>query len=137
MPTRHSDARWEGTLQDGKGTMSFGSGAFEGPYTFASRFEDAEGTNPEELLGAAHAGCFSMHLSGGLTKAGYQPNSIETHADVTIEGGVISIHLKTQADVPGIEDDEFQELANVSKENCPVSKALSATEISLDASLVG
>jgi lipoyl-dependent peroxiredoxin len=136
MPTRNADARWEGTLKDGKGTMSFGSGAFEGSYTYASRFEEGDGTNPEELLGAAHAGCFSMHLSGGLTKAGYAPTSINTRADVTIEDGVISVHLATEAGVPGIEEDEFRELAETSKQGCPVSKALAATDITLDARLV-
>lgn len=135
MPTRTANARWNGTLKEGDGTMRFASGAYEGAYSYASRFEDGEGTNPEELLGAAHSGCFSMHLSGGLGKAGYEPIAIETRADVTIDGGVISIHLTTEAEVSGIDDSEFQELVNASKENCPVSKALASTEITVEATL--
>jgi osmotically inducible protein OsmC len=140
MPARKSDARWEGSLKEGKGTMRLGSGAFEGPYSFPSRFEDGTGTNPEELLGAAHAGCFSMALSGQLSKNETPPESVETTATVHLEpkdGGfaITKIELKTVAVVPGLDDATFQELANNAKTGCPVSKALTGTEITLDATL--
>jgi lipoyl-dependent peroxiredoxin len=113
MPVRTADAQWEGTLQDGKGTMRFGSGAFEGQYSFASRFEAGTGTNPEELIGAAHAGCFSMALSGGLSRAGHPPNRVHTTAKVHLDKGdagfrISTIELETEADVPGIDDAAFQ-----------------------------
>ena len=140
MPARTADARWEGTLTDGKGTMRFGSGAFEGAYSFASRFEEGTGTNPEELIGAAHAGCFSMAFANMLSKAGNPPNSIETTAEVHLEktdaGFSISrIHLTTRGDVPGIDADQFQKTAEEAKAGCPVSRALTGVEISLDATL--
>ena len=140
MPARTADARWEGTLTDGKGTMRFGSGAFEGAYSFASRFEEGTGTNPEELIGAAHAGCFSMAFANMLSKAGNPPNSIETTAEVHLEksdaGFSISrIHLTTRGDVPGIDADQFQKIADEAKAGCPVSRALAGVDISLDASL--
>jgi osmotically inducible protein OsmC len=120
--------------------MSFGSGAFEGSYSVPSRFEQAEGTNPEELLGAAHAGCFSMALSSALSSAGYPPSAIQTSAHVSIDkldtGWTITkIHLITEADAAGIESEEFQSLADTAKQNCPVSRALAGVEISLEASL--
>jgi osmotically inducible protein OsmC len=141
MPTRTANARWEGSLQEGHGTMRMATGAYEGPYSFRSRFEEGEGTNPEELIGAAHAGCFSMALSGDLGRAGYEPESVETTANVHIdkvgEGFKITkIELDTKARVPGIDRDEFQEQAEAAKEGCPVSQALAGTEITLRAELV-
>jgi osmotically inducible protein OsmC len=141
MAVRTADARWEGNLQDGKGTMRFGGGAFEGQYSFSSRFEEGAGTNPEELIAAAHAGCFSMALSNGLAKAGHVPTRVETTASVhldKVEGGfgITKIDLRTEAEVPGIDESAFKEQAETAKANCPVSKALAAVEITLDASLV-
>ena len=142
MAVRTAKARWEGTIQEGRGTMSFGSGAYEGPYSFASRFEEAPGTNPEELLGAAHAGCFSMALSGALTRGGFKPTRITTTAKVhlmKVEAAfaITTIELETEAQIPGIDDAKFQELADGAKKGCPVSKALAGTEIKLTARLVG
>jgi osmotically inducible protein OsmC len=122
--------------------MRLGGGAFEGQYSFSSRFEEGAGTNPEELIAAAHAGCFSMALSAGLERAGHSPNSVETEAKVHLspsDGGfkISRIDLVTTADVPGIEEDAFQQAAQAAKEGCPVSKALSAVEITLAASLAG
>jgi osmotically inducible protein OsmC len=141
MATRTSEAEWKGNLKDGRGTMKLGSGAFEGSYSFASRFEEGKGTNPEELIGAAHAGCFSMALSAGLEAAGYEPKSVHTTAKVHLEKvgdgfAITRIDLNTEADVPGIDDPKFQEQAKAAKEGCPVSKALAATEITLEAKLV-
>jgi osmotically inducible protein OsmC len=137
MPVRSAKALWKGTLREGQGTMSFGN--FEGAYTRASRFESAEGTNPEELLGAAHAGCFSMFLSSTLTKAGYTPTSIATTAQVHLGDGptITLIELDTVADVPGLDDAGLQAAAQESKEKCPVSKALAAVEIMMTARLAG
>lgn len=140
MPKRTADATWKGNLSDGNGVMKLQSGAYEGAYSFRSRFEDGAGSNPEELIAAAHAGCFSMALSGELAEAGYDPESVHTTADVTLrvrENGpsITNIHLTSEATVPGIDDDTFQEHAQAAKEGCPVSKALSATDITLDASL--
>jgi len=142
MPARTATARWEGGLQQGKGTMRLGSGAFEGPYSFASRFEDGTGTNPEELIGAAHAGCFSMALSAGLERAGYTANAIDTSARVQLERAdsgfrISRIELSTTADVSGIDDAAFREQADTAKANCPVSKALAGVDIQLDARLAG
>jgi lipoyl-dependent peroxiredoxin len=143
MPARTANARWEGGLKDGKGNMRLGGGAFEGQYSFSSRFEEGVGTNPEELIAAAHAGCFSMAFSAGLEKAGYSPNSVETEAKVHLspaDGGgfrISRIDLVTNADVPGIEEDAFQQAAQAAKEGCPVSKALAAVEITVDATLAG
>jgi osmotically inducible protein OsmC len=142
MATRKADAVWTGGLRDGKGTVRLGSGAFEGSYSFASRFEEAGGTNPEELIAAAHAGCFSMALSAALGKAGFAPQRIATTAKVHLEKvgeafGITRIELSTDASVPDIDDAKFQEIANQAKENCPVSKALKAVEITLEARLGG
>jgi osmotically inducible protein OsmC len=142
MATRTGSAVWEGTLREGKGTVKLGSGAFEGPYSFVSRFENGTGTNPEELIGAAHAGCFSMALSAGLTKAGFSPKRISTTAKVNLEnvgGGfkITSIELETEAEIPGIEEQAFLEQAETAKKNCPVSQALAGTDINLQAKLVG
>ena len=136
MPTRTSSARWQGTLKEGAGTMALGSGAFSGPYSFVSRFEDGPGTNPEELIAAAHAGCFSMALSNKLSQAGYPPNAVDTTAAVHLEKGAIAqIDLTTRGDVPGIDASEFEKIAEDAKATCPVSKALTGTTITLDASL--
>jgi len=143
MPTRTASARWEGSLTEGNGTMRMGSGAYEGPYSFQSRFEEGDGTNPEELIAAAHAGCFSMALSGELGKAGHDVDSVETEATVHIDKvddgfAIKRIVLRTQAGVPGIDDSEFQEIAEAAKKGCPVSQALAAVDsIELDAQLNG
>jgi osmotically inducible protein OsmC len=133
MPTRTADARWDGTLQEGNGTMRVASGAYEGPYSFQSRFEEGDGTNPEELIAAAHAGCFSMAFAGELGRAGYEPESVETTARVhldKVEGGfgITRIELDTRARVPGIEADQFQEVAETAKRGCPVSRALAGVD---------
>jgi osmotically inducible protein OsmC len=140
MPTRSASAIWEGTLKEGKGKIKLGSGAFEGSYSFASRFERGAGTNPEELIGGAHAGCFSMALANGLTQLGYAPKRIETSAQVAIERigegfKITRINLKTEAEVPGIEEILFLEQAEKAKLNCPVSQALKGVKISLQAKL--
>jgi len=141
MPTRRADARWEGSLQEGKGTMRLGGGAWEGPYSFASRFEEGTGTNPEELIAAAHAGCFSMALAAALGRAGHAPNSVQTtasvHLEKTDEGFRIRrIDLVCEADVPGIDEASFREIADTAKRTCPVSVALGGVdEITLDARL--
>jgi osmotically inducible protein OsmC len=142
MARRQATARWEGSLKEGTGSMAFGSGAFEGAYSFQSRFEEGTGTNPEELIGAAHAGCFSMALSGELGRAGHEPESIETEASVHLtpaDGGgfeISRIDLRTRGRVPGIDAEEFRRHAETAKQNCPVSQALaSVPEITVDASL--
>jgi len=122
--------------------MMFGGGAFDGAYSFSSRFESGTGTNPEELIAAAHAGCFSMALSNMLAQAGHVPESVETEARVDLERGdtgfsITRITLATEASVPGIDEAEFQRLAQAAKEGCPVSRALAATEIVLEARLRG
>src|SRR5437016_14297452 len=108
MPTRTSTANWQGTLKEGAGTMRLGSGAYEGPFSFVSRFEDGPGTNPEELIAAAHAGCFSMALSSALTKAGFTPTSIQTSASVHLNppDGITKIELSTVGEVPGLDEAE-------------------------------
>ena len=140
MPVRTSDAEWNGSLKEGSGRMAFGSGAWEGPYSFGSRFEEAKGTNPEELIGAAHAGCFSMALSGILGKAGHSPERIATTAKVHLEkvgdGFTITrVELKTRGSVPGIDADAFRGHAEEAKKGCPVSRALTGVDISVDAQL--
>lgn len=140
--TRKAEADWNGGIMDGNGKVKLGSGAFEGAYSFKSRFSEDEqtATNPEELIAAAHAGCYTMALSGNLGRAGYSPKNIHTTANVKIEkqgdGFVIpNIDLETEADVDGIEDDEFQKIAEETKKTCPVSQVLSGAEISLKATL--
>lgn len=141
MAERIGTAVWEGSVKEGKGTVALGSGAFEGQYSFSSRFEEGVGTNPEELIGAAHAGCFSMALSGGLGRAGFSPRRVETTATVSLAaaptGGfrISRIALVTTADVPGIDAAAFAEQAETAKNNCPVSQALASVEITLEASL--
>ncbi len=141
MAKRTASAVWEGTLREGKGTVKLGSGAFEGAYSFASRFEEGKGTNPEELIGAAHAGCFSMALAAGLTRAGFSPKRISTTASVSLEKvgeafKITRIELHTEAEIPGLDENTFREQADTAKQNCPVSQALAGTEISLNAKLV-
>lgn len=140
MPTRKAHARWEGSLKEGRGQVDFGNGLFKGAYSFASRFEDGKGTNPEELLGAAHAGCFAMALSLILGKAGFTPDYVDATAHVTVspqDGGfkITKSHLVCEARVPGIGQAAFMQHANAAKAGCPVSQALSGTEITLDAKL--
>jgi osmotically inducible protein OsmC len=142
MPTRQSEAQWSGDLKQGKGTMKVGSGAYEGPYSFKSRMEAGTGTNPEELIAAAHAGCFSMALSAMLSGAGHIPTRVHTVAKVSFDpvpGGfaITKIDLNTEAQVPGLDNAAFQKLAQDAKKGCPVSKALAAVpEISLTAKLL-
>lgn len=140
--TRKAEADWNGGIIDGKGKVKLGSGAFEGAYSFKSRFSEDEqkATNPEELIAAAHAGCYTMALSGNLGKAGYEPKNIHTTANVKIEkqgdGFVIpNIDLEAEASVDGISDEEFQKIAEQTKKTCPVSQVLSGAEISLKATL--
>jgi lipoyl-dependent peroxiredoxin len=140
MIERRADARWEGDLREGRGTMRLGSGAFEGKYSFGTRFEGAPGTNPEELIGAAHAGCYSMALANALAKAGHKPRSIETSAVVHLDKveagfGITTIDLSTRGQVPGIAEAEFQRFAEDAKKNCIVSRALAGVTIRLTATL--
>lgn len=141
MPVRSSNAAWEGGLKGGKGTVALGSGAFQGAYSFGSRFEDGTGTNPEELIAAAHAGCFSMALSAGLERAGHSPEKVATTARVHLDKqdagfAITGIDLDTEAEVPGLSNEEFQKHARQAKEGCPVSKALAAVDIRLEARLL-
>lgn len=141
MVQRTAEAEWRGGLQDGSGSMKLGSGAYEGQYSFNSRFAEGTGTNPEELIAAAHAGCFSMALSAGLGRAGFPPKRVHTTAKATLEKTdsgfqITRIELQTEAEVPGIEEAAFQEQAEGAKKNCPVSRALAGTNISLNARLV-
>jgi osmotically inducible protein OsmC len=140
MPKRKANAIWEGDLKSGKGTVSVESGLFDGRYSFTSRFEEGTGTNPEELIGAALAGCFSMALSADLSNAGYTADEIRTEATVSVEKGeggfaITKIVLDTKAIVPKISMDEFAEVASGTKKNCPVSKALTGVDIQLQAHL--
>ena len=140
MPVRNAIAIWEGNLKKGKGKMKLGSGAFEGSYSFASRFEQGQGTNPEELIAAAHAGCFSMALSMILEQAGFIAEHIHTVARVHIDKAgegfkITTIELDTEGKVPGIDEKTFREKAEAAKKGCPVSMALSGAEIRLQAKL--
>ena len=141
MAIRNAEAVWEGNLKGGKGSVKLGSGAFEGAYSFSSRFEEGTGTNPEELIGAAHAGCYSMALSADLEKAGYTAKRIYTTAQVHFEivdgaATITRIYLDTEAEVPGISESDFLAQAEESKSGCPVSRALGGVEIHLNAKLV-
>jgi lipoyl-dependent peroxiredoxin len=141
MLVRQSEAEWTGSLKEGAGRMRLGSGAFEGPYSFVSRFESGAGSNPEELIGAAHAGCYSMALAAGLGRAGHTPTRIHTVAKVhlgTTEAGpaITQIDLEVQGQVPGLDAAGFQQHAEDAKKNCPVSRALAAVpNITLKATL--
>ena len=141
MPTRNAQATWTGNLKEGNGNIKLGSGAFEGKYSFGTRFEGAPGTNPEELIGAAHSACYSMALAAGLGKNGFNPQSVHTTAAVSLEKvgegfKITKIKLVSEAKVPNIDNAKFQEIANATKTGCPVSQALSATPIELEAKLV-
>ena len=141
MPVRNSSATWNGDLFKGTGTVKLGSGAYEGQYNFSSRFESGTGTNPEELLGAAHAACFSMALSAGLGGAGFTPQRVSTTAKVTVEKvgegfKITKIQLTTEASVPNIDPAKFQQIATATKTGCPVSQALASVPMELDAKLV-
>ncbi len=141
MTVRSAEAVWNGTLREGNGVMKMQSGSYEGPFTFASRFEEGEGTNPEELVAAAHAGCYSMALSADLGRAGHAATRVHTTARVhlgPVDGKptVHTIELFCEAEVPGLEDDAFQEIAAGTKQNCPISRLLAAAEIKLEAKLV-
>ena len=138
MAVRTSSAEWKGPLKAGAGTMKLGSGAWEGPFTFASRFESGKGTNPEELIGAAQAGCFSMFLSALLSDAGFTPTRIQTTATVHLDDGptVTLIELNTEAVVPGLKEAEFQTHAEKAKKECPISKALVGPKLTLKAKLL-
>jgi osmotically inducible protein OsmC len=143
MPTRRASAVWNGSLTEGNGTMRMASGAYEGPYSFQSRFEEGDGTNPEELIAAAHAGCFSMALSAELGKAGVTPENVETEATLhldPVDGGfaIKRIDLQTRVTAPGLDESTFQQAAEAARKGCPVSQALAAVEtIELDAQLTG
>ena len=141
MPKRNASARWDGSLTEGRGTMRMASGAYEGPYSSQSRFEEGDGTNPEELIAAAHAGCYSMALSGELGNAGHDVESIETEATVHIDKvddgfAIKRIELRTRVTASGLDDSDFQQAAEAAKVGCPVSQALAAVEtVDLDAQL--
>ena len=140
MPKRTAQARWTGDLRSGSGHMSFGSGSFDGAYSFDSRFGEGKGTNPEELIAAAESGCFSMATAGALTKAGHPPKSIATTAELSLEQTpegfrIKTIHLKMEAEVSGIDAATLQKIAEDAKKTCPVSVALAGVAITLDASL--
>ena len=142
MSVRESSARWEGDLKGGKGSMRLGSGAFEGQFSFKSRFEEGTGTNPEELIGAAHAGCFSMAFSNMLSEAGHVPKRVSTTAKVhlgPVDGKptIHTIDLDMEGDVPGISKEKFLDIANKAKAGCPVSRALGGVKINLNARLKG
>ena len=138
MAVRTSSAEWKGTLKEGAGTMKLASGAYEGPFSYASRFESGNGTNPEELIGAAHAGCFSMFLSALLSGAGFKPTRIATTATVHLDAGptITLIELHSQVEVPGLTEEDLHKHAEAAKKGCPVSKALTGPEIRLTAILV-
>ena len=141
MAIRKAEAVWEGNLREGKGRVKLGSGAFEGTYSYISRFEEGTGTNPEELIGAAHAGCFSMALSADLAGGGYTPKRVHTTAQVYFErvegkATITRIHLETQAEIPGIDEKTFLEYAEGAKKGCTVSRALASVEITLNARLI-
>lgn len=140
MPNREASAEWQGGLKGGKGTLNVSRAGFQAPYSFPSRFEEGTGLSPEDLIGAAHAGCFSMAFAAGLEKAGYTPDRVATTARVTLEfidgaATISKIHLDTHARVPGIEDAAFQQQAEEAKKNCPVSRLYKGAEISLKAAL--
>jgi osmotically inducible protein OsmC len=140
MPARRAEAEWIGDLKEGSGSMALGSGAWSGAYSAASRFEDGTGSNPEELLAAAHAGCFSMALSHLLSSAGHRPARIRTRATVHIEKAgegfeIPRIDLETEGEVPGIDAARFRDYAEKAKAGCPVSKLFKGAQITLDATL--
>ena len=142
MPERTAEAEWRGNLRQGRGTMRLGSGAYEGQYSYASRFEEGVGTNPEELIGAAHAGCFSMALAGDLARDGHVPERIHTTSHVFLETGaggarITRVVLDCEAEVPDLDETTFQEYADTARKNCPVSRALTGVDIAVNARLLG
>lgn len=142
MRTRTAQATWEGDLKSGKGTLRSPSGAVDGAYSFASRFEDGQGTNPEELIGAAHAGCYAMAFSLVLGEAGHQPERIDATASVTLgeadgKPTITTVHLDVTGRIPGIDAAEFGRLAEAAKNGCPVSRALAGVDITVEAKLAG
>ncbi len=142
MMERKASAMWEGDLKGGKGKLKLGTGAFEGPYTFKSRFEGNGDTSPEELIGAAHAGCFSMALTAGLVKAGFEPTRVKTDAKVFLEKvndifNINKVELMTEAEVPKIDETKFREVAETARKECIVSKAMTGVNTTLSAKLVG
>lgn len=138
---RTANARWEGTLKEGEGKLKLGSGAFEGRYSFSTRFEDGtNGTNPEELLGAAHAGCFTMALNSSLNNNGTPPTYVETTAHVSLgkiddKTAITKIHLVVDAEVPGLSEAEFKKFAEDTKEGCIISRAINVPEMTVEATL--
>ena len=141
MATRNASAEWKGNLKEGDGSMALGSGAWEGPFTFKSRFEEGQGTNPEELIGAAEAGCFTMQLAHNLSEAGHVPDSVQTQAKVhirNVDGNptITLIELETRARVSGVDEATFQEMANTTKDACIISRALAGvSDVTVDATL--
>jgi osmotically inducible protein OsmC len=140
MPVRTANAVWQGDLRGGRGQTKFGAGAWEGQYSHSSRFEEGPGTNPEELIAAAHAGCFSMAFSNGLAKAGFTPTRVETTAKVYLEKvgegfKITRIYLDTVGQVPGVSESQFMELAETAKKTCPVSQLLTGAEVTVNARL--
>ena len=138
MPISSAEATWEGALQNGQGAVALGSGAYEGAYSFASRFQDGDGTNPEELIGGAEAGCYAMAFANMLDEEGYTPERVHADAVVTLDADALEIttvDLTVEATVPDIDDETFQEVASQAKEGCPVSKVLAGADITLDATL--
>lgn len=140
MPNRNASAVWHGGLKSGKGTLNVARAGFEAPYSFSSRFEEGSGLSPEDLVAAAHAGCYSMAFSAGLEKAGFTPDRVETTANVTLETvngapTISKIVLETVAHVPGIDEQAFQQQAEEAKKNCPVSRLYQGAEITLTARL--
>jgi osmotically inducible protein OsmC len=141
MPTRTANAQWDGTLTEGNGTMEFGSGAWSGQYSFSSRFEEGQGTNPEELIAAAHSSCFTMALAFQLTNAGHEPTELKTTATVSMEKQdpgwtITTIALDVTGSVPGVDAAKFDELAQNAKKGCPISRALAAVPITMTAKLL-
>lgn len=143
MAVRSAEARWEGSLKEGSGNLKLGSGAFEGAYSFSSRFEDGTGTNPEELIGAAHAGCYSMALNNDLHGAGYTPTYVNTvanvhygRADADSPLAINKIELTVEASIPGIDEETFLKMAEATKENCIISRALNVAEMNVTATLI-
>jgi osmotically inducible protein OsmC len=142
MPARKAEATWSGSLQEGSGSVKLGSGAYEGPYSYASRFESGAGTNPEELIGAAIAGCFTMQLSSSLAREGFTVNRVHTTASVHLEKGesgfsISRIDLQNEGDVTGLDEATYRARAEDAKKNCIISRALaSVPEITLDVKLV-
>ncbi len=137
MPTRTANARWTGGLTEGRGELETGSGLVKGVYNFSGRFEEGSGTNPEELMGAAHAGCYAMAFSALLGEEGYTPETLDADASVTLEEvdgkpTITRVAITVKGNVPGLSDDDFRRIAEATKDFCPVSRALAGVEITLD-----